>query len=244
MEWSSNARFTWYGHACVELVAGDGTTILFDPWFGNPLSPTGMTRYGAAMCCWSLTATVTTSATLSNSPQRLAPAWPAIHELSLWVGPQLEDDSILMGMNKGGTVDAAGLRITMVRAEHSSGGPVEGAGAVYLGEPVGFVVELPDGTRVYHAGDTDVFGDMALIGELLHPDVAFLPIGGHYTMGPRAAAKAVALLGVEHGGAHPLRHLPGPRGHARRTAHGARAHRPRRGTAAGTRAGRQRPAVS
>ena len=80
----------------------------------------------------------------------------------------------------------------MVRAEHSSGGPVEGAGAVYLGEPVGFVVALEDGTRLYHAGDTDLFGDMALIGELHRPDVAFLPIGGHYTMGPRAAAKAVA----------------------------------------------------
>ena len=84
----------------------------------------------------------------------------------------------------------------MVRAEHSSGGPVEGAGAVYLGEPVGFVVALEDGTRLYHAGDTDLFGDMALIGELHRPDVAFLPIGGHYTMGPRAAARAVALLGV------------------------------------------------
>ena len=99
-------------------------------------------------------------------------------------------------MNKGGTLDVAGVRVTMVRAEHSAGGPVEGPGAVYLGEPVGFVVELPDGTRVYHAGDTDLFGDMALIGELLRPDIAFLPIGGHYTMGPRAAARAVGLLGV------------------------------------------------
>ena len=77
-----------------------------------------------------------------------------------------------------------------------SGGPIEGAGAVYLGEPVGFVVTLEDGLRVYHAGDTDLFGDMALIGELRHPDVAFLPIGGHYTMDPRAAARAVQMLGV------------------------------------------------
>ncbi len=98
-------------------------------------------------------------------------------------------------MNKGGTVDVAGIGVTMVRAEHSAGGPVEGAGAVYLGEPVGFVVTLEDGARVYHAGDTDVFGDMALIRELHRPDIAFLPIGGHYTMGPRAAARAVTAAG-------------------------------------------------
>ena len=128
--------------------------------------------------------------------QRLTPAWPAIHELSLWLEPQLGEDSGLVGMNKGGSVEAAGLQVTMVRAEHSSGGPVEGAGATYLGEPVGFIVGVAGGKRVYHAGDTDVFGDMALIGELHRPDIAFLPIGGHYTMGPLGAAKAVGLLGV------------------------------------------------
>jgi L-ascorbate metabolism protein UlaG (beta-lactamase superfamily) len=99
-------------------------------------------------------------------------------------------------MNKGGTVEAAGARVTMVRAEHSAGGPMEGGATIHLGEPVGFVVELEDGLRLYHAGDTDVFGDMALIRELHRPDLAFLPIGGHYTMGPTAAAKAVELLGV------------------------------------------------
>ena len=67
---------------------------------------------------------------------------------------------------------------------------------LYLGEPVGFVIELENGRRVYFAGDTDVFGDMALIRELHAPDVAFLPIGGHYTMGPRGAARAAQLLGV------------------------------------------------
>jgi len=85
----------------------------------------------------------------------------------------------------------------MVRAEHSAGGWAEDPGVpVYLGEPAGFVVELENGRRLYHAGDTDVFGDMRLIRELHRPDVAFLPIGGHYTMGPREAAAAVELLGV------------------------------------------------
>ena len=190
------ARFTWFGHACVEVISAAGTTLLFDPWFGNPRSTRGPDAVDA---CDVLLVTHGHGDHLGDAidiAQRLEPAWPAIHELSLWVGPQLDDDSRLVGMNKGGTVSVAGIEVTMVRAEHSSGGPVEGAGAVYLGEPVGFVVALEDGTRLYHAGDTDVFGDMALIGELHRPDIAFLPIGGHYTMGPGAAAKAVALLGV------------------------------------------------
>src|SRR5204863_8199911 len=72
-----------------------------------------------------------------------------------------------------------------------------GEGPLYLGEPVGFVLGLEDGKRVYFAGDTDVFGDMTLIRELHAPDVAFLPIGGHYTMGPAGAARAAQLLGVK-----------------------------------------------
>ena len=188
--------FTWYGHACVEVVSAAGTTVLFDPWFGNPKSTQAA---DAVAACDVLLVTHGHGDHLGDAiaiAQRLGPAWPAIHELRLWLGLQLDDDSHLVGMNKGGTVTAGGLEVTMVRAEHSAGGSVEGPGAVYLGEPAGFVVALEDGLRVYHAGDTDVFGDMALIGELHHPDVAFLPIGGHYTMGPRAAAKAVALLGV------------------------------------------------
>jgi L-ascorbate metabolism protein UlaG (beta-lactamase superfamily) len=130
---------------------------------------------------------------------RLRPAWPSIHELSLWLARQLPggaDQTI--GMNKGGTVDVAGLAVTMVHADHSAGDwNPEGGVPLHLGEPAGFVVALENGRRIYHAGDTDVFGDMALIAELHHPDVAFLPIGGHYTMDPRGAAKAVELLGVK-----------------------------------------------
>jgi L-ascorbate metabolism protein UlaG (beta-lactamase superfamily) len=89
--------------------------------------------------------------------------------------------------------------VTMTRADHSAGDwNADGGVPLYLGEPAGFVVELENGFRIYHAGDTDVFGDMALIRELHRPDLAILPIGGHYTMGPSQAALAVELLGVKH----------------------------------------------
>jgi L-ascorbate metabolism protein UlaG (beta-lactamase superfamily) len=100
-------------------------------------------------------------------------------------------------MNKGGTVDARGIGVTMTSADHSAGDWDNASGTPrYLGEPAGFVIELEDGGRIYFAGDTNVFGDMRLIGELYRPDLAILPIGGHYTMGPREAALAVELLGV------------------------------------------------
>ena len=110
--------------------------------------------------------------------------------------PWKDTGAEIIGFNKGGTVEARGVRVSMVAADHSGGDWSAGSSEpIYLGEPAGFVVELENGRRVYHAGDTALFGDMRLIGELHRPDVAFLPIGGHFTMDPPAAARAVELLG-------------------------------------------------
>ena len=126
---------------------------------------------------------------------RLRPFWPCIHELSLWMGRRLPGGvDAMAGMNKGGTVESPGSQITMVHAEHSAGDWKDEVGApVYLGEPVGFVVTLENGFRFYFAGDTDVFSDMRLIGELYRPGSRSCPIGGHYTMDPTEAALAVAV---------------------------------------------------
>jgi L-ascorbate metabolism protein UlaG (beta-lactamase superfamily) len=131
---------------------------------------------------------------------RLRPTWPCMHEMSLWLARRLPGGAdAAVGMNRGGTFEAAGIKITMTTAHHSAGDwNPGGETTLYLGEPVGFVVELENGFRFYFAGDTDVFSDMQLIRDLYQPEVAFLPIGGHYTMGPRGAALAVGYLGVKH----------------------------------------------
>jgi L-ascorbate metabolism protein UlaG (beta-lactamase superfamily) len=195
-----DTSITWYGHACVEVRTPGGQTVLIDPWFGNPKSPRSADDVDR---CDVLLVTHGHSDHMGEALQiasRLRPVWPTIHECSLWLGPNCSANADrIVGMNKGGTIEAAGLRVTMTRADHSAGdwNPMSGV-PLYLGEPAGFVVELENGFRFYHAGDTAVFGDMSLIRELYRPDLAMLPIGGHYTMGPREAALAVELLGVEH----------------------------------------------
>jgi L-ascorbate metabolism protein UlaG (beta-lactamase superfamily) len=202
-----NARFTWFGHSAVELRTPGDKVVLFDPWLGNPTSP--RTADDLERCDVMLVShghfdhigsgpRQIRDADALTIARRTQPAWPCIHELSLWLETELEGQGVeIIGMNKGGTVGTRGLKITMVHADHSAGDwSAAGEGPLYLGEPVGFVLVLEDGKRVYFAGDTDVFGDMALIRDLHRPDVAFLPIGGHYTMGPAGAARAAQLLGV------------------------------------------------
>jgi L-ascorbate metabolism protein UlaG (beta-lactamase superfamily) len=193
-----DTRITWYGHACFEIQTPGGLTLLLDPWFGNPKSPR---QADSLQRCDILLVTHGHGDHFGDAQQiatRFQPFWPGIHELSLWMGRRLPRGMDSMaGMNKGGTVEHRGIAITMVHAEHSAGDWKDEVGApVYLGEPVGFVITLENGHRLYFAGDTDVFSDMRLIRDLYRPQVAFLPIGGHYTMDPRSAALAIELLGV------------------------------------------------
>ena len=113
------------------------------------------------------------------------------------------------GPNKGGTVDVDGIKVTLTHAQPLSSSD----DGTYPGEPCGLVLKLEDGFTLYFAGDTNVFGDMALIARIYEPDVAVLPIGDHFTMGPREAAVALELLGVKRC-VLPLRHVPAPHRHA------------------------------
>ncbi len=187
---------TWLGHAAVRLRMGDGTTVLIDPWLeGNPACPENeytQDRVDAIFVTHGHFDHVGNTVALAT--QAGAPVF-AIHEIASWFAAQGIDEAI--GSNKGGTVESvAGIKATLVDAVHSSG--ISGdEGIIPGGEAAGWVLEFPGGPTLFHAGDTMVYSDMKLVGELWAPSVAFLPIGGWYTMGPRQAAMAGSLLGVD-----------------------------------------------
>jgi L-ascorbate metabolism protein UlaG (beta-lactamase superfamily) len=196
---------TWLGHASFRLDSPGGKRVYVDPWLGNPKCPESEKepeRIDVIAITHGHSDHVGETVELS---QRFSPEIVALVELKGWLGSQGAKVGEMPGPNKGGTVEAAGIRFTLTNAFHSSSSN-DGA---YLGEPAGIVVRLEDDSSIYFAGDTCVFGDMQLIGRIYAPDVAVLPIGGHFTMDPREAGIALELLGVRrcipcHYGTFPL----------------------------------------
>lgn len=190
------ARITWLGHGTFIFTTPAGKSILLDPWVqGNPACPDDKKQLGK------LDAILIThghgdhigdveAVTAASQPDQVV----GIFEMATWLGNKGIANAV--GINMGGTTDVAGTRVTMVRADHSCG-ILEGDTILYGGQAAGYVIDFGNDLRVYVAGDTNVFGDMSIIGALYKPQVAILPIGDFYTMGPREAAYATRLLGVE-----------------------------------------------
>lgn len=189
-------KLTWLGHATFKITTPSGKVILVDPWVdGNPVCPKAAKK---------LTHVDTVLITHGHGDhigdavkiaKKFKPQVISIYETSLWLASKGVKNTT--GMGKGGTIKAGEIEVTMVNALHSNG-IEDGKKMIYGGEPCGYIVRLPGGLRIYHAGDTAVFGDMKLIAELYEPEVAMLPIGDYYTMGPREAAMAIRLLNVKH----------------------------------------------
>ncbi len=189
------AELTWLGHASFLLKSPGGKYLVWDPWLeGNPKCPPEY--YGLDKADYILL----THGHFDHigSAEMLAKKTGAQVLSNFELASYLETLGVsnTVGMNKGGTVEFGDIKITMVHADHSSGITTE-HGTIYGGEAAGFVVTLENGLTFYHAGDTNVFGDMAIIKTLYKPDVALLPIGGHFTMAPKEAAYAAELLGAK-----------------------------------------------
>ncbi len=182
---------TWLGHSAFHFRSPGGKSILIDPWLENPKAPPAAKEIAALDL---ILVSHAHSDHLGNTielAKRTGATVLAIYELYLYL--QSQGVTTAQSVNKGGTVEVAGLKVTMVDAKHSAGIDV-GQNITAGGEPAGFVVQFENGFTLYHTGDTTVFGDMKLIRELYRPAAVFLPIGGLYTMGPREAAYACGLL--------------------------------------------------
>jgi len=166
--------------------------VLVDPWvMGNPMCPAAekdVKKVDVLLCTHGHGDHIGDAVEIARKHNPVA---VGIFELCAW----LEKKGVkqIAPMNKGGTQSVGDIKVTMVHADHSCGILDQGQ-IIYGGEACGYVIEFPNGVKIYHAGDTAVFGDMQIIRELYAPEIAMLPIGDHFTMGPREAAYACKLL--------------------------------------------------
>jgi len=192
-EIGKEVKITYLGHSAFKLVSPKGVVIYIDPFLnGNPKTPEKMKAVEKADLI------LVTHGHEDHVGDALAIAEKTKakivcqYELGLYLARKGAKN--IIEMNKGGTLTSHGIDITLVHALHSSSA-MEGNQVIYTGEPAGFVIRFENGFTLYHAGDTGVFGDMKIIGEIYKPVVSLLPIGGLYTMDPREAAYGAKLLG-------------------------------------------------
>jgi L-ascorbate metabolism protein UlaG (beta-lactamase superfamily) len=189
-----DVQLTWLGHAAFRFDTPGGKRVYVDPFLDNPKCPDGEKepeRVDLITITHGHSDHVGSTVELAKKHDCSVVCMIEIRDwLTMEHGlPERMDHS----PNKGGTVDVDGVKITLTDAKHSSGAN----DLTYLGEAAGLVIEVENGTKLYFAGDTCVFGDMQLIARIYEPEVAILPIGGHFTMDPREAAVALELLNVK-----------------------------------------------
>jgi L-ascorbate metabolism protein UlaG (beta-lactamase superfamily) len=186
---------TFYGHATFGLKITDRMHWMLDPWLEeNPACPDRLKnppKIDTILISHPHFDHIGDALRLATRDDALC---ACIAETATWL--RKKGVKKTLGFNKGGTADIEGIKVTMTHAVHSCG-ITDGDEIIYGGEAAGYVITLPSGLRLYHAGDTCVFSDMKLIGELYRPDIAFLPIGDFYTMDPLQGSHAIRLLGTK-----------------------------------------------
>jgi len=214
-------KLTWLGHSTFRIETPGGKTVIIDPWImGNPMCPEAdktVKKADVLLCTHGHFDHVGDAVEIIRQHN---PVVVGIYELCGWL--EKKGAKQIAPMNKGGTQTVGDIKVTMVHADHSCG-IADGDQIVYGGEACGYVVEFANGVKIYHAGDTAVFGDMAIIRDLYAPKIAMLPVGDRFVMSPREAAHACKLLKVKtvipmHFGTFPL--LTGTPGELRKLARG------------------------
>jgi len=191
-EIGKGVKITFLGHAAFKIVSPKGVVIYMDPFLSkNPKTPEEMKtveKVDLILVTHGHGDHVGDTLTIAEKTNAKIVVIP---ELGIYLAQKGAKN--VVRMNKGGTFISHGIAITMVHALHSSSS-MEGEQIIYLGDPAGFIIRFENGFTLYHAGDTGVFSDMKIIGDIYKPELSLLPIGSHFTMDPREATYAAKLL--------------------------------------------------
>ena len=211
----------WLGQSAFKITSPTGKTIITDPWLkANPLTPK---EFKTLENLGKVDVLLVTHGHLDHFAD--APAIAKLNNIPMYAPGDMNASVVALGIlpaelaprfNKTGMVEpVVGIKVTAVHAEHSSvinwKNPATNKDEIHVGgEPVGYIIELENGFKIYHMGDTGLFGDMKMIASYYKPDLLLIPIGGNFTMGPKDAAYAAReLLNIPkvipmHYGANPL----------------------------------------